>query len=196
MCFQKQWSFFMEMYLFFTFVIFIFVGITQTHNVMKKVILFALLALFALPVHARWFIGGNAAMWYDTEPELFTFTLLPEVGYEFNEKCAFGGQVGFTVAAQGAYSAGAGVIAPFFRYTFWSNDIVAFDLRATLGFSFSNVLVASEASVSPYVRFTPHEHFDVYLKLGSAGFFYAENNCRFGFGADTNNFALGCAYRF
>ena len=163
---------------------------------MKKVILFALLALLSLPAHARWFLGGNVAMWYDTKPELFTFTLLPEFGYEFNEKCAVGGQVGFSVAAHNNYSTGAGVIAPFFRYTFWSNDIIAFDLRTTLGFSFSDVLVASEASVSPYIRFTPHEHFDVYLKLGTAGFFYTDNSCRFGFGADFNNFGLGCAYRF
>lgn len=163
---------------------------------MKKIIIFSLLAILSLPVHARWFLGGNVAMWYDTRSALFSLSVFPEVGYEFNDKCAVGGQVGFAIAAEEDYSGGAGVIAPFFRYTFWHNDILAVDMRATLGFSFSDVLVASEVSVSPYIRFTPHEHFDIYLKLGAAGFFYSEDDCRFGFGADSNDFAVGCAYRF
>ncbi|MDY4160970.1 MAG: outer membrane beta-barrel protein [Prevotella sp.] len=133
---------------------------------MKKTLLAAVMAVFAMTASAQIYVGGQigfstSSVNADTEGSSSisgtSFKILPEVGYKLNDKWAVGIQVGYS---QGISAFG----------TFDVNDFRS--LAKNVGSAAFDVLSSSDLAdvklnsfrVAPYVRYT-------FLKAGNFDFF-------------------------
>ena len=54
---------------------------------MKKIGLFLFVVMAALSVKAQVYVGGEISLWHNDDADATTFTLSPEVGYNFLSSC-------------------------------------------------------------------------------------------------------------
>lgn len=52
---------------------------------MKKIVMFLFVVMVALSVKAQVYVGGTVGFWHNDDADATTFTLAPEVGYNFSE---------------------------------------------------------------------------------------------------------------
>lgn len=159
---------------------------------MKK-ILITFAGLCAVSAQAQVFVGGTGRLGY--LDDYFVFSVVPEVGYEFSERWAAGGALGFTLAANGG-STTFGVAEPFVRFTPWRNERVAFDIKARGEFLFKDYLAESQIGLSPSVRFFINDHFDISADFGILGASYDGDAWAPAFLVTGSNVSLGVAYTF
>lgn len=159
---------------------------------MKKILL-SFAVLCAVSAQAQVFVGGTGRLGY--LEDTFVFSAVPEVGYEFNERWAVGGALGFSLAADGDTTT-FGVAEPFIRFTPWRNERVAFDIKACGEFMFKDFLAESEIGLRPSVRFFLNGHFDVSADFGILGASYNGLEWKPAFLVTGPNVSLGVAYTF
>lgn len=140
---------------------------------MKKVLLTLALAAFAMTANAQLVIGGNINASHDnwhlkdyvTGTTTNSFSIMPKVGYQLNEKMQIGAQLGWkynyirnytstdtytSTSATGASGQPTIIIAPYFRYNFanWKNFTVFAEAHLTLGLHLESSNYASTGSVT------------------------------------------------
>lgn len=168
---------------------------------MKRLLTFALALMLSIAAFAQndvtkksWFVGGTGSIGYVNN---FTFTLEPQIGYEINERLAIGTGVGLVLTSDDNYTVILGVAEPYVRFCAWHNERFFFDLKATAGFAFDEVLELCQIGIRPSLRFRLNEHWDMAADLGLLGAQYTfTDGWRPAFGIEAISAALWFAYRF
>ncbi len=110
-----------------------------TKNKMKKIILFAIAAVISVAVSAKGlYLGGQAGFWHEDNDNLRvnTLTILPEIGYNINDRWAFGTELGFQMKRLcGESVTNIFEISPYVRYTYFrsSDNLVSLFLDGGAG---------------------------------------------------------------
>jgi len=185
---------------------------------MKKFLLTIVAVLTAVNMNAQFYAGGSIGFGSvkpvgggDSE---FLFKILPEIGYNINDKWAAGIVIGYT---KGDFTMGSGVddfgnangvareafiVSPYARYTAVEWEPVKLFLDGELGFaSIKNAGSYFNLGVSPGIAITLTDQISFVTHLGFLGF---ENRSPEGsgksgskFGIDfRNNCSFGVYYNF
>lgn len=144
---------------------------------MKKIlaIMFVLCAVNAQAQIENLYVGGNAKLGY--AEDTFQFGLLPEVGYEINERWAVGTNVGFTTNAhKGGDTITMGAVGPYARFTAWQCERVAIDVKGGVDLRFGKNVFATEIGFRPSVRFFVNDHYEIAADLGLVGLTYSSSS--------------------
>lgn len=181
---------------------------------MKKILLFIFLFILSTNIRAQFYIGGSVGMGlvkqYASEKEL-TFKIIPEIGYQFNNKWATGLSLGYKKGAcmvgSGSYNQNVSLksvgIQPYVRYSIYNSD--AFRLFTDGIFTYENIKdkgTNMNLGLSPGVSFLPTKHFAVVARLGFFGMEIFKSKGRdekSGIGGvelDSNNITFGMLYIF
>ncbi len=175
---------------------------------MKKLFMIAALAVSTLAASAQVYLGGSLG--FETTKSgkgadaLSTFSIKPEVGYNFDESWAVGIQLGYTSKDISKKTTKSTItVAPYARYTFAKTGIASFFVDG--GFKFDFYGSDYEGStfgigVRPGVSFAVSNKVSVVSKLGYLGYSKDDNKAggasKFGLNADNTNLELGVFYNF
>ena len=211
----------------------------------------AMMLLFSTEAFAQFYVGGSAGFASTTvtaegvSMSGSTFKILPEFGYQINDKMAVGAQVGYmngpgalgsfdpndikglgyavADAAVGIYSNermggmkfGGFRVAPYFRYTFYSNHLVEVFADAAIAYTGGNVkqydrseevwedlgsASVIEAGIKPGFKVKVSKNFHLVGRLGSLGYQSLKvkdapySVSRFGLDVDGSNILFGFVY--
>lgn len=165
---------------------------------MKKNLIVIVLMLMALPVLAQekgFFVSGSMNYWRANQET--NFTIIPEVGYNFNKRIGAG--VEFSIKGE-AYS-----VAPFVRYTFLKKDNIKLFVDGTIGYSntdeLGGVCTGSEFGLKPGILIGLTKHISVKAKYAFLGYRdnYTVAGRKFeGYGLDLsfNHMDIGIQFNF
>lgn len=131
---------------------------------MKRFIIAAAALLTALTASAQVYVGGQVSFANDSDNDQTSFSILPEVGYTFNEHWAVGGVIGFAYDKQdnANLKTTAFEIAPYARYTYASFGPVSLFADGGVGIAFAKLKNTQTDNSEDY---TP---FEVGIKPGLA----------------------------
>jgi hypothetical protein len=87
---------------------------------MKKIILTLAAALIGVAASAQVYVGGEVGFNRDTDDNQTSFTIMPEVGYTFNENIAVGAVLGYDYTYNSGLKDNTIMFSPYLRYTFLS----------------------------------------------------------------------------
>lgn len=192
---------------------------------MKKILTIAAVALAACSTNAfaeneGFYLGGSVGFMHQSEagkPSVNTFTILPEVGYNFNSTWAVGTTIGYEHKhwCNKETSLNLFEFNPYARWTFFrtSNNLVQLfvDGGAGIGtgrYSYDgddneHTAVIWNAGFRPGIAINVTEKFSVLAHLGFLGYKGANNaafdagyNRMGGIAFDTNDLTLGFYYNF
>ncbi len=188
---------------------------------MKKTIVTSMLALsaFAAPAMAgNWYAGGSIGFMHRSDKEDGTtneFTVQPEVGYNFNDRWAFGGRVGYTYRNYAGQDVNLNIfnINPYARFTYYrtSNNLVQLFVDGTVGVGLgstsqsgsSGTACSYEVGLLPGIAFNITDHFTILAHLGFVGYHGANNRAKEGgepeYGGvnfSSKNLSVGLYYNF
>ena len=95
---------------------------------MKKIVMFLFVVMVALSVKAQVYVGGTVGFWHNDDADATTFTLAPEVGYNFSEKWAVGAVLEFAHSKVSkddlSLKGNAFALAPYARYSYYENKLI------------------------------------------------------------------------
>ena len=186
---------------------------------MKKFLAFAAVAIMALSASAQnWYVGGSlgvgkVTVGTDDDKESTTaIAILPEVGYNFNEKWAVGTSIGVTHTSNDGLKYTAFEIAPYARFTYFRASIVSLFVDGGVGFSTGKAKYGDVSSKSantfeigfkPGVALTVNENFGFVAHFGLLGYQRANNAAKdagqpesWGLDLSGNNLSFGFYYNF
>lgn len=177
---------------------------------MKKIILMAVMAVMTLTAAAQnWYAGGNVGFWRNSSENTTEFNILPEVGYNLNSNWAIGATFGYAHSYEDGLSINLGVINPYARYTFFSNEKVNLfvDGGVDLGFGASKYDgESSDTAVTYGIGFKPGLSYNISEKfslIAHLGFLGYEGGNDASHAADqgglkfhTDNLSIGFYYNF
>lgn len=174
---------------------------------MKKVLLtlfvmFATVTAFAQEMY----VGGGISLWRDTDAEVTSFSISPEVGYELNKQWAIGGQLILDLNSGSGSEASkytSFAFAPYARFSYYENKIVRLFLDMGFGVSVykpkhSDSVAGFELGVRPGIAVKLNNNFSFVSKVGFAGFRedYRGLKDGFGVGVESENISIGIEYAF
>lgn len=176
---------------------------------MKKtlLILFALVTA-TVAAQAQVYIGGEVAFWHNDSEDATTFKMVPEVGYNFNEKIAAGAQLGYVHVGFDEIDCNGFLLAPYLRYSFYENKIVRLFFDAGIGFS--SVKIEDESGVNgielglkPGIALKLNSNFSFVAKCGFLGYrddyaigLGSGTEDGYGFKMGTEDLSIGFHYEF
>lgn len=175
-----------------------------------------MLLIVSVTASAQWYVGGAVGVERKFEENYTDFSILPDFGYNFNERWALGAQVGFHHTYNEGWKTNLGVVSPYARYTFFrtGNNLVSLFLDGGFGLEFgsskyddgfsSDTTLIYSVGISPGVSFNFTDNFSIEAHLG--GLSYEDGNTaaktagvvtpRFGFNLKTTELNLGLVYTF
>ncbi len=171
---------------------------------MKKLMLLAVVAFLACSASAQnWYIGGSVG-YNHTEVNGIDgdrFTIIPEVGYNFSEKFAVGGTIGYAWEKDNYNTF---TIEPYARYTFFRTDNELLSLFVDGGFGvgiISPEVGDSEAiwniGIKPGLAINITKQFSLVAHIGFLGYKdYKAAGKEYGFNLDGNDISFGFYYNF
>ncbi|MBD5294329.1 MAG: porin family protein [Muribaculaceae bacterium] len=188
---------------------------------MKKLLVLAAAALVGLGAQAKDFVdeidfskvyvGGNIGVWHNQTDDYTSASILPEIGYNFNQKWTFGTQIGYQYIGDGDVHNNSFVLNPYARYTFYRAGMVQlfcdggvdFALGATGGDHIdTDTSVVFGIGFKPGVALNVHKHVSIVAHLGFLGYKGANDAAEMGgfkkgFGFDFSNaLNFGFYYNF
>jgi hypothetical protein len=135
-----------------------------------------MLMVAAISANAQVYVGGSLGLWHNEHnaPSTTTFTIAPEVGYNFNEKWAVGAAIDYTHGKVEGISANSFAIAPYARYTYYQNGMVRLFVDGGFGVSTykttgSSSVTGAEIGFKPGVSLKLSEKFNFVAKCGFLG---------------------------
>lgn len=144
---------------------------------MKKVILSILVAFVAVAASAQnLYVGGSLNILHDDKSDVTQFSIAPEIGYNFNEKWAVGGEISYThMKFDNDVKGNAFSIAPYARFTFYQNDLLRLFIDGQVGFSTSKVEDEDSENgfaigLKPGIAFRLSDNFSAIAKYGFLGY--------------------------
>lgn len=190
---------------------------------MKKIFAMALLAVATIAGSASakgWYAGGNVGYLHEGSSTSNHMTnsvsILPEVGYNFNNQWALGGTAGYNFVhdCDTHQSLNLFTINPYVRYSYFrtKNNLVQLfvDGGAGVGLGWtdyqhgsSKTAVTWNVGFRPGVAINVTKNFSVVAHIGFAGYEGVNNHARVagkhskgGLSFDTNDLNLGFYYNF
>lgn len=184
---------------------------------MKKTIMTLFVAMVALCAQAQIYLGGTvglATVGSEGGDDETSFKLLPEIGYNLNDKWAIGTTIGYQ---KGTFSmldtnisnmdgVKAFTVAPYARWTFAKAKTVNVFLDMGFGFVSGEAndvdFTAFNIGVQPGIAINLNRHFSLVGKIGFLGYEVINpdgdnnNTHAFGFDANGNNIQFGLYYNF
>lgn len=168
---------------------------------MKK-FLMTMAAMFVTVVaSAQVYVGGGIGLGVTTvdhvDGSVFSWKVMPEIGYQFNEKWDAGLSIGFQGVQDGAKTF---EIAPYARYSVYNAKLVDFFIEGTVAYKHVSDDDADADAFAigfrPGIKVNLSEHFDFVSKIGFLGFERVDKVNNFGFNFDGTNIQLGLLYKF
>lgn len=200
----------------------------QKHGMLRKLFLsLAMLSMVCLATNAQVYMGGTLGFTSRQDASEVTkknFTLVPEIGYQLNEKLSVGSNFGYrrignTAASGFTYACDKYIsfgIAPYIRYNVYQNQkvrIFADGVVSLWHVKYKGLQDAGElteknidgnrwtAGIRPGIAYDATEHFSFLAKIGWFGYSCTKMH---GYKAtdtwnmdlDTDNLSIGFLYHF
>ena len=178
---------------------------------MKRILISLAVIMVSFAASAQVYIGGALGFMRNETDKTTNFTILPEVGYNFNSKIALGASLGYLFNDDDGYKTNMGAIDPYVRYTFFrsSIEVVSLFLDGTVGFGFGKEQGDSKATfiwdigVKPGIAIHPSKRFSIVAHIGFAGYQGANDIAeyygfkeQFGLDFSSLNLNIGFYYNF
>ncbi len=164
---------------------------------MKKILTAIVLMVCAISVKAQVYVGGSAGLWYDHDAKTTSFSLLPEVGYKFNEKWNLGTEIGIDLKGNSGSTSTTFIFTPYSRYTFAKAGKVNFFCDGTLELAVSKGNTGFGIGLKPGLSVEITDKLDFIGHVGFLGFrsdYLGHNG--FGFALSGSDLNIGLNYTF
>lgn len=171
-----------------------------------------MMAIIACVAKAQLYVGGELGAWRDGTDAITTVKILPEIGYNLNEKVAVGTTFGWSHIHKSGVSNNLFVLNPYARYTFFKSGIVGIFCDGTVGFGagrtswdggHSDTAWTWNIGLRPGVSFKCSDAFSVVAHFGFLGYYGANDAAKaaghadeWGLNFSGNNIALSFYYNF
>ena len=163
---------------------------------MKRVIFILVLSLACLKISAQTpYIGGSVTLAYTggfkSDTQFFG-------GYEFNDKWALGGGLGFDLVAHESDVIAGGLLGAYLRFTPWHNDILYTDIkwRTEVLLRDGEGVDAADIGLCGSLRFRLNDHIDIFTDFIPVGVRYSNDDTYPLIGILGSGCFLGMHYRF
>ena len=177
---------------------------------MKKIMLSLAMALVSVCASAQVYIGGTAGISSNKIGDgdsKTAYKLIPEIGYQFNNKWEAGIEVGIQKGEVCKISpvgdATTFTIAPYVRYTAVETKLVDFFFEGTIGYKSVSKGGGDiyEVGIKPGLAVKLSNHVDFITKVGFLGYRgyspeHGESSSTFGVDVDATNISFGAIYKF
>lgn len=131
---------------------------------MKRLVLVLLvLAGFCVNANAQFFVSGTLGFNYRND--VFSMKVLPGVGYELNDRWAVAAEGGFSLY-DGDFT---GLLNPYVRFNFWTNDKLFLDAKAKSEIRFGDGFVNTFVGLAPSIRYAVNDHWQLSADMGALG---------------------------
>lgn len=159
--------------------IYIILFITLKPKFMKKYLLTAVLGLAGLAASAQAYVGGTVGAWRDNSEKMTQIAIMPEVGYNLNNKFAVGTTIGWEYRHKTDINTNLFQFNPYARYTFFKSGIVGIFCDGTVGFGVgktsykdydSDTACTWQIGFKPGVSLALSDRFSVVAHLGLIGY--------------------------
>ncbi len=170
---------------------------------MKKIVVLLFVVMAALSAKAQVYVGGSISFWHDDDKfETTTFSVSPEVGYNFNEKWAVGGTIGFGYDKTDDVKTTVFAIAPYARFSYYENKIVRLFIDGGFGIASSKMgdedaVTGFEIGLKPGLAIKLNEKFSLVAKCGFLGYredYFGNNGT--GLALTSEDLSFGFHYEF
>lgn len=189
---------------------------------MKKIFTLIVMAIAAIATPAMagdWYLGGNVGFMHreSNAHKINEFSIQPEVGYNFSDRWAVGGQIGYLY--RNTYNVDPNVnlnlftINPYARFSYFrtSNNLIQLFIDGSVGLGIgstsaggnSSTACTYEIGLKPGIAVNITDHFSVVAHLGFVGYHGANNKAKAGgeeeYGGinfHSNNLNFGFYYTF
>lgn len=179
---------------------------------MKKLFVMAVMAIAAMSASAAdWYTGGQITFGRTTESISGTkttqVTILPELGYNINDRVAIGSSLGINYRKQGGEEKTVFKVNPYLRYNYFKyqrvNLFVDGGVDVGMGKADGDFAVEYGIGLRPGVTFNINDKFSLVAHVGFLGYQSGNNAAKrngapenWGFDLNTNNLLLGFYYNF
>ena len=177
---------------------------------MKKIMLSLAMALVSVCASAQVYIGGTAGISsnkFKGGDSKTAYALIPEIGYEFNNKWEAGLEIGIkkgnVCELSAVPEATTFIVAPYVRYTAVETKLVNLFVEGTIGYSsYSKGGGDSyEVGIKPGLAVKLSDHVNFITKVGFLGYRgyspdHGDNWSTFGVDVDASNISFGAIYKF
>ena len=177
---------------------------------MKKIMLSLAMALVSVCASAQVYIGGTAGISSNKIGDgdsKTAYTLMPEIGYEFNNKWEAGLEIGIkkgnVCELSAVPEATTFIVAPYVRYTAVETKLVDFFFEGTIGYGSVSKGGGDfyEVGIKPGLAVKLSNHVDFITKVGFLGYRgyspeHGESSSTFGVDVDATNISFGAIYKF
>lgn len=129
-----------------------------------------------LSAKAQVYMGGELSIWHNKDAKSTEFAIAPEIGYNFSEKWALGGNIIFEHKKLGDVKSNGFAIAPYARFSYYENKLVRLFVDGGVGFSTEKVKGIGESEegyevgLKPGISIKLNEHFGLVAKCGFLGY--------------------------
>lgn len=158
----------------------------------KKIVFVAFLTIIASSVKAQWYVAGRFGFGAGTEGT--SYMILPELGYELNDKWEIGVEAGYMKASD----ASTWMASPYACWTFYQLGKCSLYLCGTAEFSekmkhhFTFGLY-----VTPGISIPLGKHWELEAEVNNVlGLTTSKNYNQFGITTNTTGLTLGVEYHF
>lgn len=180
---------------------------------MKKLLLLAVCALASMTASAQFYFGGQVGFSRNATDNQTSLIIAPELGYNFNDKWAFGGVLDYEYQYSNGTNVNIFEISPYARYKYakLADDKLTFFVDCGVGFGVQKVTNYDAGFVyhigfRPGVHYAIDNHWGILAHLGQLGWDGATDKATIGKYARVNQFTwnifnwndlrLGLSYSF
>lgn len=143
---------------------------------MKKILFTLLILLGSLTASAQFYVGGQVGVTRNATDNVTLLTIAPEVGYDFNEKWAFGGVLSYQYAYENKVNLNVFEISPYARYKFAkvADDKLKFFVDGGIGLGVQKVSdydagFVYHIGIRPGMSYSFNEHWTILAHLSQLG---------------------------
>ncbi len=170
---------------------------------MKRFLLILSVAVFTITAQAQIYVGGSFGITHNSNSDITTFSITPEVGYNFNDNWAFAAELGYTHNNGENSNVNSFHVAPYARWSFFNKGMFRLFVDGGLGFSTSKTTDHDrkngfEIGIKPGIALDLTKNFSFIAKYGFLGFRddYKYNNSVSGLSASTEDLSIGFLINF
>ncbi len=121
---------------------------------MKKFLVVAIMAIMGLGAIAQdWYAGGQVGFWRNSSENETSFSVLPEIGFNLNEKLAVGTVIGYDYNYIDGFKRNLVVFKPYARYTLFQNDSLSLFADGGVDLGFGNSKMKGEKASDTAVTY-------------------------------------------
>lgn len=141
---------------------------------MKRILILVFVLTAALAARSQVYVGGSLNIWGGDHRT--TFSIAPEVGYNFNETWSVGGTLQYAHNKRNSVKSNSFAIEPYARYAFFENDVLRVFLDGQIGFSTEGVkgggdnVNGFEIGIQPGLAIKATKHLSFLAKFGFLGY--------------------------